>query len=83
MVQVHGAQPQIEICTLKLERPSANSHGDWCRVTEDRMVNTVASVCSGSAGSVQGTVSPGGQSLEPRNLERNVTVVQALGEGVP
>lgn len=45
VVQVHGgrrqtAQPRIEICTLKLEVPFANSRGDWCQVTEDKVVNT-------------------------------------------
>lgn len=53
--------------------PFANAHGDWYQVTEDKIVNIGASVCSGSASSVQGTLSPRGSllGLEVSSCKRN------------
>lgn len=63
-VQVHRgrrqrAQPQTEICTLTFEMPFANSLGDGCQVTEDKIVNTGTSVCSCAVTCVQDTLSQG------------------------
>ena len=64
VVQVHRgrrqrAQPQIEICTLTFEMPFANSLGDRCQGTEDKIVNTGTSVCSCAVNCVQGTLFQG------------------------
>lgn len=57
--QRERAQPQTEICTLTFEMPFANSLGDRCQVTEDKIVNTGTSVCSCAVTCVQDTLSQG------------------------
>lgn len=80
------ARAQIEIHTLKLELPFVNSRGDWCQVAEDKIVNTGACVCSGSASMPRGHSLPGAaaESLEASFWYRNLAskgILPCAGSG--